>query len=71
MLYYIWVLIGAFIVLSDRYTTVARLSGRNAVPVLATLFLLSYAKLLWFVVTALAYTTLEYPGGTIHDCVVV
>ena len=62
---YIWVLIGAIIVLSDRYTTVARLSGRNAVPVLATLFLLSYAKLLRVIVTALAYTTLEYPGGTI------
>ena len=62
---YIWVLIGTIIVLSDRYTTVARLSGRNAVPVLATLFLLSYAKLLRVVVTALAYTTLEYPDGTV------
>ena len=62
---YIWVLIGAIVVLSDRFTTVARLSGRNAVPVLATLFLLSYAKLLRVVVTALAYTTLEYPDGTV------
>ena len=62
---YIWTLIGAIIVLSDRYTTVARLCRRNAVPVLATLFLLSYAKLLRFVVTALAYTTLEYPDGTV------
>ena len=43
----------------------ANLSGRNAVPVLATLFLLSYAKLLRVVVTALAYTTLEYPDGTV------
>ena len=62
---YIWVLIGAIIVLSDRYTSVARLSGRNAVPVLATLFLLSYTKLLRVVVTALAYTTLKYPDGTV------
>ena len=62
---YIWALIGAIIVLSDRYTTAARLSGRNAVPVLATLFLLSYAKLLRVVVTALAYTTLQYPDGTV------
>ena len=62
---YVWVLIGAIIVSSDRYTSVARLSGRNAVPVLATLFLLSYAKLLRVVVTALAYTTLEYPDGTV------
>ena len=62
---YIWAIIGAIIILSDRYTSVARLSGRNTVPVLATLFLLSYAKLLRFVVTALAYTTLEYPDGTV------
>ena len=62
---YIWAIIGAIIILSDRYTIVARLSGRNAVPVLATLFLLSYAKLLRFIVTALAYTTLEYPDGTV------
>ena len=62
---YIWALIGAIIVLSDRYTTAARLSGRNAVPVLATLFLFSYAKLLRVVVAALAYTTLEYPDGTV------
>ena len=62
---YIWAIIGAIIILSDRYTSVARLSGRNAVPVLATLFLLSYAKLLRFIVTALAYTTLEYPDGTV------
>ena len=62
---YIWALIGAIIVLSDRYMAVARLSGRNAVPVLATLFHLSYAKLLRVVVTALSYTTLVYPDGTI------
>jgi len=61
---YIWAIIATVIVLSDRYILAARLSGRNAVPVLATLFLLSYAKLLRLVVTALAYTTLEYPDGT-------
>ena len=61
---YIWAIIATVIFLSDRYTIAARLSGRNAVPVLATLFLLSYAKLLRFVVTVLAYTTLEYPDGT-------
>ena len=52
------------IVLSHYYSMAARFSGRNAVPVLATLFLLSYAKLLRIVVTALSFTTLEYPDGT-------
>ena len=66
---YIWAIIATVIILSDRYTIAARLNGRNAVPVLATLFLLSYAKLLRLVVTALAYTTLEYPDAWDYtDC---
>ena len=36
-----------------------RLSGRNAVPVLATLFLLSYGKLLRTIVTVFSFTVLE------------
>ena len=43
---YIWILV-ALMICSSRYsTTIARLSGSNTVSVLATLFLLSYAKLL-------------------------
>ena len=43
---YIWMLV-ALIILSSRYSkTVARICSRNAVQVLATLFILSYAKLL-------------------------
>ena len=48
---YIWFLVITIIVLSHYYTFAARLSGRNAVPVLATLFLLSYAKLLRIIMT--------------------
>ena len=44
--FYIWFLIITIIVQSHYYTLAARLNGSNAVQVLATLFLLSYAKLL-------------------------
>ena len=37
--------------------------GRNTVPVLATLFLLSYAKLIQLIVTAMSYTFVEFPYG--------
>ena len=43
---YIWLIMIMITVFSHYSTTVVRLSGRNAVPVLATLFLLSYARLL-------------------------
>ena len=43
---YIWSLAGGIIILSRKYTVVTRLVGNNGIKVLATLFLLSYAKLL-------------------------
>ena len=56
---YIWLIMTMIIVFSHYSTTVARLSGRNAVPVLATLFLLSYTKLLRTIITAFSFTVLE------------
>ena len=54
------------IIVSSHYsTTAAKLSGRNAVQVLATLFLLSYAKLLRITITAFSFTILEYPDGSV------
>lgn len=41
----------------------SRLFGRNSTKVLATLFLLSYAKILDAVFTALSFTFLDYPDG--------
>ena len=56
---YIWLLVAAIILLS-RYSTVAgRLSGSNSVPVLATLFLLSYAKVLATIILAFSFTSLQ------------
>ena len=61
---YVWALVGMIIVGSHYLGRVARVFGRNPVAVLATLFLLSYAKLLRTVIAALSYTSLEYPNNT-------
>ena len=63
---YIWFLVIAIIAVSHYSTLAARLSGRNAVQVLATLFLLSYAKLLRIIITVFQSTDLEYPDNTVR-----
>ena len=61
---YVWALVGLIIVGSHYSGRVARTFGRNPVAVLATLFLLSYAKLLSTVIAAVSYTSLEYPNNS-------
>ena len=62
---YMFFLVGAIIFTSQRSTRFAHLVGkRNPVATLATLILLSYAKLLQIVITALSFATLEYPDGS-------
>ncbi len=63
---YIWLLVIIIIVLANRFRMTAKLVGEGAVQVLATLLLLSYTKLQRVIVTALTYTTLSYPDGSIH-----
>jgi len=53
---YIWLAAGLIIFLSRRSTRMARLMGRNAIQVLATLFLLSYTKLLQTIIAVLSFT---------------
>ena len=60
---YIWFILSAIIVVSHYSTRVSRLVGNNAVQVLATLFLLSYAKLLRIIITVFSSTELVYPNG--------
>ena len=60
---YVWALVGMIIVGSYYSGRVASIFGRNPIAVLATLFLLSYAKLLRTVIAALSYTSLEYPNN--------
>ena len=58
---YVLFLAYLIIVLSRKYRTVARLMGRNAVQVLATLFLLSYAKFLRIIISVFSATLVVYP----------
>ena len=60
---YIWILVGVMIVTSRYSTGIAKLTGSNAVPVLATLFLLSYTKLLRTVIDSVSFTTITDAGG--------
>ena len=57
--FYIWMIIGVIIYLSRHSITIVKLVGSSAVSVLATLFLLSYAKLQRTVITAFSFTYLE------------
>ena len=61
--FYIWMLIGVLIVISRRSAWVTKRVGSNPVAVLATLILLSYAKLLRNVITVFYFATLQLPHG--------
>ena len=60
---YIWLLVILLIYASWYSVTVSRLTGSNTVSVLATLFLLAYAKLLQTIITAVSFTTLTDKQG--------
>jgi predicted outer membrane repeat protein len=62
--FYVWVLVAMIILISHKSLKVAAVLGRNPVAVLATLFLLSYAKLLRAIIMALSFTFLDYPNGS-------
>ena len=68
---YIWVIVGFLVYISHRSVVVTKLLGSSPVPVLATLFLLSYAKVLRTIIAALSLTVLHYPHKNvlvwIHD----
>ncbi len=58
---YVWMLVGLVIYLANVSTTFARIIGTaNPVAVLATLFLLSYTKLLRATMAAFSFTTLDF-----------
>ncbi len=56
---YIWVIAIAIIVLSNRFQLVAKIAGKNAVKVLATIVLLSYTTFTHAVISTFAYTTIH------------
>ena len=57
---YVWIIIALIIVLANYSRKLGTLIGNNAVPVLSTLFLLSYAKLLRSIIAATAFTFIEF-----------
>ena len=61
--FYIWSIAGLIIIFARYSDRVAKVMGNNSVPVLATLFLLSYATLLRAVITALSYTLIYTSQG--------
>ena len=63
---YIWVLVFVMIYTSRYSVTISKIIGRNAVSVLATLFLLSYAKLLRAAITAVSSISLEDENRNSH-----
>ena len=58
---YICIIVGFLVYISGNSVTVTKLLGSSPVPVLATLFLLSYAKVLRTIIAALTLTVLHYP----------
>lgn len=61
---YIWCISGLIIICAKYSTRMSRLMGNNPVSVLATLFLLSYTKLLRTAILILSYSIVVYPNGT-------
>ena len=69
---YLWIIVGFIIVASCYIPSFARVFGSNPVAVLATLFLLSYVKILRTIIASCSFATLEYPDGKsrlvwVHD----
>ena len=54
--FYIWFLVGVIILVCHYSVNATKLMGKRNMEVLATLFLLSYAKLLKTIITALSFT---------------
>ena len=62
--FYLWLIAAAIILVSHYSTLATKIFGDKSVSVLATLLLLSYAKLLRSIITVFSFTTLEYPDNT-------
>ena len=62
---YMWTIAGGIIVASHLSFRVSRYFGNSTIHLLATLFLLSFSKILQTIITAVSFTFLYYPGGYI------
>ena len=59
---YVWSLVGVIILISHFSQKITAILGSNPIAVLATLFLISYAKILRTIIAALSVTYLQYPN---------
>ena len=62
--FYIWAIVGLIILLSSYSKRVTKVLGSHPIAVLATLFLLSYVKILRVFISVVSFTTLDYPNRT-------
>ena len=60
---YVWSLVGVIILISHFSRKITTLLGSNPIAVLATLFLISYTKILRTIITAFSFRYLRYPDG--------
>ena len=58
--FYVWAIAGAIIIASDYSTRATKIFGKNSHSVLATLFLLSYAKLIRSIIAIFCFTTIVH-----------
>ena len=62
--FYLWFIIGLIILLARYFSKISKLVGNNATPVLATLLLLSYTKLLRTVILILSRSRISCNGNS-------
>ena len=60
---YVWILIGLIIFVSRYSITLSKLIGHNPIAVLATLLLMSYAKILKVIIEVYSSVELDYPDN--------
>ena len=60
---YVWSLVGVIILISHFSRKITTLLGSNPIAVLATLFLLSYTKILRTIIATFSFRYLRYPDG--------
>ena len=60
---YVWIIISIIIITSRYSVRVSKLIGHNPIAVLATLFLMSYTKILKIIIEVYSTAQLEYPDN--------
>ena len=65
---YIWSLVGIIIYAARHSILIVKILGSSPISVLATLFLLSYAKLLQTTISIFSFTDLTFPDKSVSHC---